>query len=585
MTLGLEPLTIVEIDVPFCTRVFGVGVCTAALSAAVPNKCHNSRATCAVPAVYNPGVLTLRFARNQSGLPKGMTVYPALSAVSERPGRINLSGVDPASTALGQRARVTVSLQDFTDNDTLTDKYRAERVSGAAQFGGAGYAPEERGTFWGKLLARQPYLLGAALRVKRGYVGQSLGAMATAHYVISETPTINAAGRVEITAKDILDLAENSKAKAPAPSVGKLRGNIGGGASTLTLDPVGVGAQYAAAGRVCVGREVMTYTRSGDTLTLTARGADGTTAEPHEAGDLVQACARYENQQLSDVARDLLVTYAGVPAGFIDLTAWNAEENAWLSIPVTATITRPTGVSRLIGELCQLGVMIWWDEVGQQIRFRVSRPLAPGEAYVPVSDAANIIEGTPEIESAEDQRISTVEFWHGMIDPTDDATNARNFSKLVIATVAENLYGQASIKTIYTRWMGLSGNDAAASVITERLLARYQVTPKKLSFAVDVKDKDAVALATLITVTSYLLTDATGASVPTPMQVNGVTPRDGRIAVECESFTIDGRFGFYTQEPLLDYDTATATEKAEGAFYTDDTIGTFPDGTGPYVYF
>lgn len=585
MTLGLEPLTIVEIDVPFCTRVFGVGVCTAALSAAVPHKCHNSRATCAVPAVFNPAPLTLRFAKNQAGLPKGMTVYPALSSVSERPGRINLSGIDPASTALGQRARVTVSLQDFTDNDTLTDKYRAERVSGAAQFGGGGYKPEERGTFWGKLLARQPYLLGAALRVKRGYVGQSLGSMATAHYVISETPTINAGGRVEITAKDILDLADNSKAKAPAPSQGKIAVAIAAGDGSLTLSPAGVGVQYPAAGRVCVGREVMTYTRSSDVMTLTGRGVDGTTAEAHEAGDVVQACVRYENQQLSDVARDLLVTYAGVPAGFIDLTAWNAEENAWLSIPVTATITRPTGVSRLIGELCQLGVMIWWDEVGQQIRFRVSRPLAPGEAYVPVSDAATIIEGTPEIEAAEDQRISTVEFWHGMIDPTEDVSNGRNFSKLVIAQVAENLYGQASIKTIYTRWMGQSGNDAAASVITERLLARYQVTPKKLSFVIDPKDKDAITLATLITVTSYLLTDATGASVPTPMQVNGLIPRDGRIAVECESFTIDGRFGFYTQDPQLDYDTATSIEKAEGAFYMDETIGTFPDGTGPYVYF
>lgn len=156
---GKKTVQIVEIDLPQCTRTYGSAPCTAVLGTTGDRKCFNTLATCQDTANYVGADLTLRFARNQSGLPKGMTIFPALANVTTRAGRINLSGIDPSRSALGQRARVTVTLQDFAYHDTLTDPYQSQRVSGAAQSSGVGYDPASRGTFFGRAHARWPLSL------------------------------------------------------------------------------------------------------------------------------------------------------------------------------------------------------------------------------------------------------------------------------------------------------------------------------------------------------------------------------------------------------------------------------------------
>jgi hypothetical protein len=586
--LGRQPITIVEIDFPQCSRVFGGTPCLAALSSTVAHKCFNSIATCAYLAAYDPSqVLTHRYARNQQGLPAGVTVFPALVSVSDDPGELNLSGIDPSTTALGKRDRVDVVFENFTYHDSLTDKYFAERRTGAAQFSGIGYKPENIGTHFGKLIERFPYYLGLPLRVKRGFVGDSLAAMATEHYVISAWSGPDSGGRVQITGKDVLDLADNEKAVYPEASRGKLLAAISVSDTVATLTPAGVGVEYLASGRVCIGREVMKFTRAGDVLTFTARGVDGTKASAQSINSQVQICARFEGVRICDAARTILTAGSnGVPAGYINTAEWQAEDDSWLSgLTVTTTITKPTGKTKLVGELCQLGVMIWWDRRLQKVRYRVNRPLSIGEVYYPITDAANILEGSVEIKRAEDQRISVLWMWHAMIDPTEGIESDKNFSKLSIAVQSPNLYGQDAIKQIYTRWFGDLGDDGAASVIVERLLARYYKTPKVISLSVDVKDRASVDLASLITVSSYLLETATGAGQPEPMQINMVKTTDDMVLIEAETYSITGRFGFFMQDPQGDYDTATTLEKAEGCFLMDDTIGIFPDGTGPYLMF
>lgn len=583
--LGRQPVTIVEIDFPVCWRVFGVGGCPAALSASVAAKCFNTRATCRAPSVYAEGVQTLRFAMNDSGLPKGMTIFPALQSVSSRGAEINLSGIDPRTSALGKRARVTIGLQDFPYHDGLTDPYRDERISGAAQWSGVGYVPGSRGTFFGRLIARQPYYIGLPLRVLRGYVGDDLGDMEAASYVISEWSGPDATGQVQIVAKDILDLAENTKALAPAASRGKLAAAITATSTVAVLEPAGIGAEYATVGRAAIGREIVYFSRSGDTLMLLLRGVDGSTAESHAAADVVQQCLRYEGGRICDVIYDLLVTYAGVSPSWIDLSAWRATNDDWTAgISITATVAKPTGVATLIGELQQLGVMVWWDETAQQLRFAVNRPLAPGETAYPVGDEGHLITGTPEAGRGDDQRISQLLFWHGVINPAEATDSDRNYSKLVAAGGDDNPYGQDQIKTIYCRWFGQAGDDTAASVIAERLAARYQIAPRTLSAALDVKDK-ALGLGDLISAQARVLQDEFGGQSAVTMQVKALERTDGRITLAAEEFGIEGRFGYIMQDPQADYDLATDADRAEGCFLMDDTVGVFPDGTGPFVIF
>lgn len=587
MTLGREPLTIIEIDLPKCARVYGTAPCTAALSATFPGKCFNTRATCQDAAHYlGSGTQTLRFAKNQSGLPKGQTVFPALQSVSTRAAEINLSGIDPRTTALGKRARVTVNLQDFAYHDTLTDPYQAERVSGAAQFSGIGYQPGDQGTFFARLSARQPYYIGKPLRVKRGYVGDSVAAMDTANYVITEWAGPDASGAVQITAADILDLADNKKSQAPAASRGKLAADITSGSMSFDLTPAGVGAEYPASGLLCIGREVLTFTRASDTVTVVARGTEGTTAAAHKANDAVQVCLAYTAERPCDIVSDLLQTYAGVDAAYIDLTAWQSENDRWLaSIAMTTVITKPTGVASLIGEICQHGMLIWWDEVAQEVRFRANRPLDVGETALPITDAANLITGTPGIDRGDDLRITALYFWHGMIDPTDDPGNDKNYKRLVISTVAEDLYGQEAIKTITSRWFGADGDDSAAVSLANRLRNRYTATPTLMSGMLDVKDKADLSLGALVEVTSRYLQDAYGASAPTQMQISYLEEKDDRLMFKAESSYFTGRYGLISPPGTPNYSSATKAQKAKYGFIVDGTTLLFPDGTGPYIMY
>jgi hypothetical protein len=88
--LGRKPLTLVEIDLPYCTRTYGVAPCTAALGTTGTAKCFNSRKTCQDPTNYAAGVKTVTFCHNQDGIPDIPGIFPALQSVSSRPGELKI---------------------------------------------------------------------------------------------------------------------------------------------------------------------------------------------------------------------------------------------------------------------------------------------------------------------------------------------------------------------------------------------------------------------------------------------------------------------------------------------------------------
>ena len=584
--LGRKPLTLVEIDLPYCTRIYGTAPCAAVLGTTGQAKCYNSRFTCQDPANHAAGTKTLTFAMNEEGIPDIPGVFPALTSVSSRPGELNLSGIDPKSTALGIRARVTVKLQDFANNDTWLDKYQSQRVSGAALASAIGYDPNARGRFLARLFARWPYYLGLPLRVRRGYVGDTPAAMPTENYVIAELTGPSAGGVVKIVAKDVLDLASDDKAVCPSASKGKLSAAMTAVATTATLLPAGVGAlDYAASGLVRIGREIMAFTRVGDVLTLT-RGQEGTTAAAHTLGDVVQECFVIEGLPLNEAAEAVLKYKTTEFDAYIPTADWTDENNRWYAGIVTGRVimSKPTGKVQLVGELCQLGVMIWWDAVDQEIKFKVNSPLAPGETLYSVTDEAGIIEGTPDIDRAEDQRISELWLYHGVRDWTDDTFASKNFNKLTAAVVSDNLYGQQAYKEIATRWFGRDGDDATASVITERLLSRYIDPPKIVSGVLDVKDRSSVKLGSRLMVESYVLLDVDGAILAEPMQVNYAEYTDDRVKFRAETYRIDGQFAFWLDAATApaDYASATPAQRATGAFWGDATA---PNTETDYVWF
>ena len=78
-------------------------------------------------------------------------------------------------------------------------------------------------------------------------------------------------------------------------SIGKITLDMTTSTTSVNLTPTGIGSDYGSSGYVRIGSEVMAFTRSGDTLTLT-RARKGTTASTHQQGDTVQLCYQIAGQ-------------------------------------------------------------------------------------------------------------------------------------------------------------------------------------------------------------------------------------------------------------------------------------------------
>src|SRR5262249_32488143 len=144
----------------------------------------------------------------------------------------------------------------------------------------------------------------------------------------------------------------------------------------------------------------------------------------HTAGDRVQTCLYYNGQDVANIIRDLLVTYAGVPSSFIPLSDWQAETAGNLGVVYTAILGEPIGVTTLLDELIeQAALAIWWDDIAQLIRLQVLRAVVGASTFT----GNNIMQDSMEIEEQPDKRISQVYVYYGKINPLLQQDQIENF--------------------------------------------------------------------------------------------------------------------------------------------------------------
>jgi hypothetical protein len=586
MSSNKEPIEIIEIDLDYCGLSFGNAPCTASLGGSVTHKCFNTFYTCKDQQNYDKGALTYRFTSPRSSYPKGQTTFPCLMSVSGSSAQANIAGADDRLFSLGKRAQLTAEFVDFPYHDRFMDKYQSERISGAAQLSGVGYNPAEKGTFWTKFKARNPNYAGRPLRKLTGFIQDGvLTIEKTRHYVITEIKGPNTSGRVTIEAKDILKLADDNRAVAPAQSRGKLLNEITEEqGQQFTLNPEGIGGEYPAFVFASIGSEIVEFTRSGDVVTLTSRGVSRTTPVAHSINDTFQLTFSPRRARIDDVIHDLLVNYANIDPAFIPFSEWQAEVSRWApTLLMTTDITKPEGVSKLIGEMAVLGVTIWWDEVEQEIKLRINRPVDL-EDVVRLNDRNNNIAANQE--DRDDERITEVIFNTVQIDPTR-GVNETNFlrGQLIVSSLEKlpQAFGDTKIKTINCRWLN-HGDDANVRIIALRLLDRFRLSPVRYSVTVDYRDD--LSIADVVDLQSYIVTSDTG---ELQSQLSQVIMREDvieghTVKLLLQKFTFDKRYGFITENTRPLYTASSDEQKARGAYFVDENTLEFGDGGDPYVF-
>jgi len=290
----------------------------------------------------------------------------------------------------------------------------------------------------------------------------------------------------------------------------------------VTITPVGVGdLDYAPSGFVRIGSEVMAYTRTGDDLTL-VRAQGGTSSTSHKVGDTVQQVGEFDGETVQDILYELMTVGANINAAYIPESEWDAEQVAYLSRKYSALITAPTGVSKLIAELAeQIGFFMFWDEVGEKIRFKAIRPNAGTDTIYELTAERDILADSLSLKDLADSRVNEVWVYYGVIDTTKNLTEEANYKVIhVSSNVADQSVSQSNdlrIKKIFSRWIsGLNGS--AATELANRYIKRYARAPREVSLRLDAKDAQ-ITLADFVQVQSRQSQDFSGQALPLLLQV------------------------------------------------------------------
>jgi hypothetical protein len=525
----MKALTFVEIDIDYCSLTYGTAPCTAALGVTGSDRCYNTIATCQARAAFDNVPVTLRFAIDTLALPEsGIEALPYLTAVNYTPPTISL-GKD-----LGTRASVTANFMDRPHPDTGAgfDKYLSQRA----------YAdPFYRGTFFGKFATRQKYIKGRPFRLIQGYLGQAIGDMETRHFVIESFTGPDRQGNYSITAKDALKLVDGDRAQAPVLSLGYLSSDITNIATSATLLPSGIGnASYPASGYVNIGgKEICSFTRSDDVLTLT-RAQFNTTAQAHRAEDRAQLCIYYNGESPADVIYDLLTTYADVPTAYIPLADWQDEIDNYYNRQITAILPDPTSVKDLVAEIIeQVGLAIWWDDQNEVISLQV---LQEATIISYEYNEENILEGSLQIKEQPEKRISQVWNYYGQINPLKSISDIDNY-RSTLATVdaqSQSDYGQAAIKKIYSRWIPELAQ-IVASRVNSIQISRFVNPPRRISLSIfrttSAGDVPVPQFGQYYQIKGKSIQDASGLEVSLVAQVTRINPHADRVDVELEEST------------------------------------------------
>ena len=575
IVLGREPITIVELDIGYCSLEYGVSPCSAAVGVTGTQKCFNTRFTCQDAANYTEETKTYRFCQPLDNHPIGIDMIPSIDGKVSRAPTSTTAG-----KGLGNRAVAKVTLSDHAWHDRDVDKYFDERT----------YVAEETGTYWGKWLARNPYYEQREMRVLSGYVTDpwDWGNFETETYDITSI-TGPTRGKVTITGKDILSRTYSDKVKYPQPSNGELLSDITDSATAATLTPTGIGNdEYPASGYISFGKEICAFTRSGDALTL-VRAQWGTAASAHSAGDTGQICKSWNDSNVVDVLDELLTTGAGIPSSYIPYgigsQTWDDEKALWLnSALATGILMKPESISDVIEELSESFIFdIGWDLSNQEVMIKALSPEPSGVSINSLSDNYDIIADSVTVSRDPKQRVSTCRVFYDKIDYSEK-NDIEQFDGIHVTTdttsEGSELYGSSAIKDIYSRWIN---NKAQAVLASGRYVARFSETPIVISFELDNKDDDKLSMAQRVEIDTKHIQGITGENNPTKFQITEIAEKEMGATKRYSGIisTFTGRYGFVAPDATPNYSSASDAEKNAYGFISK-ADGTFDDGTSAY---
>ena len=505
-----QPIQMVSLFLDFCANEYGVNdgasICTAAGSAG--SECYNTKFTCQDPTNYLREPLAYRFGNEVGRSLTRFKAYPSIISISTAPVEII------PTKGVSLRAVVTIKLRDFFATGSDVDPYFENRNVIAI----------ENGSYFQKLMKRNPHYIGRTVIVHDGYVdhtGTERFYGGERHYIIDSMSLDNDV--MTIKCKDPLTLSDDLKSKVPAPSEFSLGevlsatgihshinlkhngSSLNGSSSADKLLVTNYFGADNATGFIRINEEILGYTvdvsGSEAALDITSRKQWGTKQpdSDFEVDDTVQKCVFFGTYDgsgtgvtINDVAFELLVNEAGVSETAINnesggAYSWADERTNWLSsFRIDTILSEPKEVNKQLANIASMvGVNFFYEDKSKQIVMRAETPETDTNTILTITDD-DIIEDSLKVINSEKERISRVYYYYNMRDHTLDRDKPKSYKNLFIAIDSDgetlDEYGKESNKVIFG-W-GVKATSTATSV-SQRLLSRFKNTPKTITFKID----------------------------------------------------------------------------------------------------
>lgn len=461
--MGDFALTYAEIDLPRCSKVYGV-TCDAEIGVTGDTKCFNCAESCQDVANYEEEIQVLRLAVNSQHLPSTeIAAFPNIKSL-----RTSGQRIIPGEN-LGKRERGTLILENHPSGDEWFDRYILHRLTVD------NYVPLLNGTFYGRLAARYPNMKGLTLRIKNGRMvnaADKLAALPVRHYVIDKA-TYNNRDEFRIDYIDVLTYLEAGKFLFPPPSEGQLDEDITvDNGISFDLKPSGIGnAKYPSSGYAAIGgKEVVSYTRVNDVVTLTGRSLLDTEVRAHKEDDTFQIVAHLTGN--SAVIFNDLLEGTDVPAPYYDFTSWETEVLAYNPRIYEAWIAEPTDINKLISDLMQdAGLQIQSDLENQKIKVRPVRKTIPTFSL----NNSNCDKIVPKIDDS--KLMNAVYTQYGRRNPLLKMDESSNYSGKLIRVdddpKAALIVNIPEIRKRFSRFIQPTGRQSASD-ISRLMISRYR---------------------------------------------------------------------------------------------------------------
>lgn len=555
------PITLVKFGIDCCTLVYGSAPCTAAGAASV--KCYNSWSSCQDKANFTKGtkeVVICSLGQIPFAGPR-----PYLKDL-----RYNPTEIKDGSTG---RGRVTITAVDEPDDDIGIDPYVDERTS-------------VQGTFWKKLIARNPNTKGRPVEILDGFIG--LAEVDFKERWVGEINKIELKnGSVSITCLDLLQSLSDTEipAKLNIKTVNAI--TIGQAEIILTTT-----AGLIAPGEIRIEDELIEYTGidSGQNkLTGGTRGAGGTVASAHDADSKVEPARYIAPTNPFDLLLSFLTDDAGIDAARIDTAAFTYWRD-WpeTDIDFSTWLVKPTKLSTLFWEIVDLLDLNVWQNEDQLITICRNLPNEPGRTYSDaISDGASIIHNSASAV-LDDDFIKTriVLYWEltilGALEKEADYLSIDTAVNLDLEDV--NSLDQSIEDKIFCRWIRRDYlSQEAVENFVDNLLQRRLFNREEgratLVFGVELKD-GAIKTGDLLRISTDELMTTDG--LPLDRESFRIWRRDAaNRRINLKAWRLPQRnICFIAPDTAPDFDQASEADKEYGYICADD--GLMPDGSRGY---